>query len=575
MRFNLSGRLSEITIGFKLNQNSLQTVLILVIPLFYLFVSIYFREILGSPSLRSIDPDYVYFMTGLNISEGFIKVIHIDHPGTPLQYLVALIFKLTYWLRGHSTPYYEDVLSHPDLYLSIVNVSVNIILTIALFVSGMYVFRKTGSVFYAMLIQNIPLISAIWYELIGRVTPELIIPLPMIALTMLFIEFVSSNNDAFSKKELILLSLIMAFGLSVKLTLITLWVIPLIVVRGWRQKVAVIAMSVLFFLIIAFPVTLQLEKFWNWSKNLFIHSGQYGNGEVNFIDIPKLKENVLQIIQLQRYFTVVTGVMVVVAVYSFFRLRKTNEPGLRKKVTIAFAVLLAIGLQVIMAGKHYESRYFLPALMFGPLLIYLLAEISGEFFSSKYVKFGLTAAIVLFVIWNFKQQIGTINYTSEAFENQINARQQTKNIIETIEKESIKIIVSQDYGCPMIEYALHFSTVWSAHDLKPRYLEYLAKKYPNTYQYTTWDGKFIYWGEAFDPQKIIDNKIPVYLYLEKNSEELYVKAIEKLSEYGKDILTDKKLLFENPINHEGLFQLQFSSLSTDSVNSVKQIPVKQ
>jgi len=252
----------------QLNNNNFKY-LILLIPVFYLFTGIYFRLILGSPSLRSIDPDYVYFMTGLNISEGFLKVIHIDHPGTPLQYLVALIFKLTYWLRGHSTPYYEDVLSHPDLYLSIVNVSVNLILAIALFASGMFVFRKTGSVIYAMLIQNIPLISAIWYELIGRVTPELIIPLPMIALTMLFIGYVSSNNENFSKKELVLLSLIMAFGLSVKLTLIPLWVIPLIVVRGWRQKVAVIIMSVLFFFDYCFSCNSSVGKILELVKGPF------------------------------------------------------------------------------------------------------------------------------------------------------------------------------------------------------------------------------------------------------------------------------------------------------------------
>lgn len=564
MRLNLSGNFSMAKSLLKQDRiNNKLNLLILFIPLFYFFTSLYFRLILGNLSLRSIDPDFVYFMTGLNISEGLIKVIHIDHPGTPLQYLVALIFKLIYWLRGHSTLYYEDVLSHPDLYLAIVNVSVNLILAIALFVSGMFVFRKTGSIIYAMLIQNIPLISLIWYELIGRITPELIIPLPMIALTIFFIGYVSSSNVNFSKKELVLLSLILAFGLSIKLTLIPLWVIPLIVIRGWRQKVAVIIMSLLFFLIIALPVTLQLEKFWHWSKALFIHSGQYGSGEVNFIDIPKLKENLLQIIRLQKYFTIVTGVMIIVTVYSFLRLRKTKNPRLQKKVTLVFSVLLAIGVQVFMAGKHYELRYFLPALMFGPVLIYLLAEILGEFFPSKYVKFGLMTAIAIFLIWNFKQQIGTINYTSEAFEIQVKARQQTKNIIETFEEESIKIIVSQDYGCPMIEYALHFTTVWSDHDIKPKYLEYLAKKYPNTYQYTTWDGKFIYWGESLDPQKIIDNEIPVYLYLEKNSEELYLKTIDKLSEYGEGFVIDKKLLFENPINGEAILKLFYS----ESVNN--------
>ena len=110
--------------------------LILFFPLFYLFVGIYFRLILDAPSLRSIDPDYVYFMTGLNMSEGVIKVYHIDHPGTPLQFLVAIVFRITHWLRGSATVYAEDVLRNPDLYLSVVNIAINIILAIALYSAG-------------------------------------------------------------------------------------------------------------------------------------------------------------------------------------------------------------------------------------------------------------------------------------------------------------------------------------------------------------------------------------------------------------------------------------------------------
>jgi hypothetical protein len=316
-------------------------------------------------------------------------------------------------------------------------------------------------------------------------------------------------------------------------------------------------MSVLFFLLIAFPVTLQLEKFWNWGKDLFLHSGQYGSGEENIVNIPKLKENFLQIIQLQKYFSIVTGMLIILVVFSYFKMKKNRDSKLRKIVIVTFSVLLSIAIQVIMAGKHYEVRYFLPALMLGPLLIYLLAETLLNIFPSKYLKFGLMAAIGVFIVWNINVQKGTINFTSEAFEKQISARKQTKNIVETLEKESIKIIVSQDYGCPMIEYALHFSTVWSYHKLRPQYVERLAEMYPNTYQYTTWDGKFIYWGEPFDAEKIIDLKIPVYLYLENGTEELYNKTIEKLLELGKTFKVENSTIFENQVNGERILKLSF------------------
>jgi hypothetical protein len=156
------------------------------------------------------------------------------------------------------------------------------------------------------------------------------------------------------------------------------------------------------------------------------------------------------------------------------------------------------------------------------------------------------------------QQKGVINYTSEAFESQINARKDTRNIAQTFEKESIKVIVSQDYGCPFVEYALHFATVWSVPSFRTRYLEILARLYPNTYQYTTWDGRFIFWGEPFDPEKVILQKIPVYIYLEKNSEEIYQKTVEKLlgNKIGYEV--ESKLLFENPVNKEALIRLFIS-----------------
>jgi len=526
---------------------------LLLFPILFFYSGIYFRLILGDPSLRSVDPEFVYFMTGLNISEGYFKVIHIDHPGTPLQYLVAVVFRITHLLRGNSIEYVEDVLRHPDLYLSMVNLTTTTLLAITLFIAGRYVFIKTGSLLYGMLIQTTPFIAVILYEIIGRITPEILIPFPIIALTTFLIGHIADKKEKFSNTDLVILSLIMGFGLSIKLTLIPIWIIPLIIVNTWRGKIITGVLSVLFFLLIAFPVTLQIDRFWHWGMDLFIHSGQYGNGENNIIDAGKLKENLVLIFNLQKHFSYLILVMIVLIPFSLFWFRKQNDPILSKKIIISAAVVIAIILQAIISGKHYAPRYFLPALLLGPLLIFLFIEIVNRFYSSSLLKSGLMILLVVFMFWNFKQQIGTINYTSQAFEQHINAKLETKIFERTIEKESVKILATIDFGCPLDESALLYSTIWSIHSLKPNYVNLLSKVYPNTYQYTLWGDNFHYWGEALNPDKIIAEETPVYLFLENDNPELYNKVIDKTF---KDYSVGNELVFDNSVTKERVLKLQ-------------------
>ena len=528
---------------------------LLLFPLLFFFSGIYFRLILGDPSLRSVDPEFVYFMTGLNISEGFFKVIHIDHPGTPLQYLVAIVFRITYFLRGNSTEYVEDVLRHPDLYLSMVNLTITALLVITLFIAGRYVFKKTGSLLYGMLIQTIPFIAVILYELIGRITPEILIPFPIIALTTFLTGHIADKKEKFSITDFVILGFIMGFGLSIKLTLIPILIIPLIIVDSWKGKLITIVLSVIFFLIIAFPVTLQIDRFWNWGKDLFLHSGQYGSGEKNVINLAKMKENLGLIYNLQKHFSYLTIMMILLIPFSFLWLGKQKSPILTKKLVISAAIVITIIIQAIISGKHYAPRYFMPALLLGPLLIFLFIEIIKEFYSYRLLNTGLMLILAIFMFWNFMQQIGTINYTSQAFEQQITAKLETKIFEKTIEKESVKIIATIDFGSPLNECALLYSTIWSIHSLKPNYINHLSKIFPNTYQYTLWGDNFHYWGEVLNPDKLIAEQTPVYLFLENDSPELYAKVLDKTF---KDYPVENEIVFNNPVTKERVLKLQIS-----------------
>ncbi len=527
---------------------------ILALPFFYFFAGLYIKLILEDPSLRSIDPDYAYFISGLNISEGIFKITHIDHPGTPLQYLIAIVIRLIYLFRTNPN-LAEDVLANSDLYLTVVNITITLLVALSLFIAGKYVFKKTNSVLYALLIQTVPFVTYIWYEIIGRITPELLMPIPIVALIVLMIYHVYSDKEKFSGSQLVIMSLIIAFGLSVKITLIPLLIIPLVIVKTWKSKLIVAVLTLLFFLVIAFPATLQIERFWNWIKNLFLHSGNYGSGEKNVIDLNLFKENFNRIFNLQKSFFYLVILLFLTSSAAVIRFRKHLKTTLTKKIRVTLGILAVIMLQVLMVAKHYSPHYFIPAVMFSPLLIFLIIEFIKEFNSSKIMKVVLLSLLAVYLFWNIKQQVTAIRYNSGAFQQQIEARKLTRSIANTFEDESIKIIVSQDYGSPFVEYALHFSTVWSASSARERYRNILGELFPNTYLYTTWDGKFIHWGEPLNTDKISRENIPVYIYLEKNTQELYDMTINKIFPDKERITLNAEPIFVNSVNGEALVKL--------------------
>lgn len=528
--------------------------LLLVIPFFYFALAIYFRILMNNPSLRSIDPEYIYFISGLGIAEGHFKIGHIDNPGTPLQFLIALVFRLTYLFRSwNSLPFIDDVLTSPDLYMATVNLVISGLTVFAMYLTGKYVFKKSGSVLYAILIQTLPLLPVIWYDLIGRITPELLFPFPLYAISALSVKYLFDEKTEWNFRNVALLALVSAFGLTIKLTYISLWIIPLIIIRPWKKKLIFVGLSLAAFFLIAIPVTLQISTFWSWIKALFTHSGTYGSGEEKIIDLAIFKANLKELLSLEKFFFWLW--MILFAGYlaaTFYFLKKQKWNGL----ILCLAVLTSILIQFILTGKHYAHRYFIPSLMLAPLMVLILAEGFKKIFNNQSVKIAVSIGLVFFLGWTMQRQLSFIRVKSEAIGDQVNARIETWHVVSTLEKESLRIIVSQDYGCPFKEYAMLYSTAWAANKLKPYYYEHLLKIYPNVYQYTTWDDKFQHWGDQFNPADLLKKNLPIYVYLEKNSEELITKTTAKLDPKN-EIDFERKEIFLNQKNNEVIYQLNW------------------
>ena len=195
-----------------------RNIILWIIPLVYLIIGSYFRQLTGNLSLRSMDPDFVYFISGLTVSDGMFKVGHIDHPGTPLQYLLAGIFRIIFLFRGQKGNYIEDVFLNPDLYISTASMVIIALTAGLLLYAGRFVFKRTRSLTYSLLIQTIPFLPVIWYDLIGRLTTEILMPFPVTILTILSVQILYEEEPV-STKKVWLLATVCAAALSLKITL--------------------------------------------------------------------------------------------------------------------------------------------------------------------------------------------------------------------------------------------------------------------------------------------------------------------------------------------------------------------
>lgn len=531
-----------------------QQALLFLLPVLYFIAGAYFRNLLGNLSLRSSDPEYIYFMSGLTLSEGTLKLAHIDNPGTPLQVLVALVFRITWFFRGLPKPYVEDVFLNPDLYLSVTSLFIAGTTAALLFYAGKKTFQYTGSIFYALLVQTAPFLPVIWYDLIGRVAPELIMPFPLVLLTVLIIK-VYFQKEKVSHYQLFLFAIISAFGLSIKLTFLPVWFIPFMIMDGWKKKAAFVGISLALFFIIAFPMTLRFHIFWGWIKDLFFHSGQYGGGESNIVDFASLKSNLRELIHLEkRFFYVFLALTAsLIAYLAWFRKKAEKRISL-----LAVAVILSIAVQVLMVGKHYAHRYFIPVLLLSPLMVFLMAELIKKFYPGRIMNIAINIGIAALLIWSVEHNLHWLPIKSQAMGADIENRMPTWHYAQLLEKDSYKIITSQNYGSPFIEYTLTYSHVWGNHKKRLEYAPILDKLYPFVYNYFTWDNTLKYWVEPFDAQTIIDSGRNVYLYIERDEEELFDKTLARLHEESPTpFVAESELLFRNPATTEVIYELKF------------------
>ena len=524
--------------------------LLAILPALYTLGGLYFNQLIGLFSLRNMDPEYIYFLSGMGIANGHFHLGHFDNPGTPLQVIIGLTYRLVYWIRPTDLPFMDDVFLNSDLYLNMANHIILILTSAALFAGGIIMLKISGKLAYALLIQTIPFYSEITYDIIGRLVPELLMPLPAVLLILFLFSYVGNEEKQVTRKTVVILAAITAFGLSIKMSYLPLGIIPLFIIPGWRLKLNYVLVSMGAFLLFALPATLEYKNFFIWMKGLFVHSGNYGSGEANFLDRELFISNFLSIWNSTRSLFYCLALLTLSAtIYLTFRDKEKNG---KRVLFLSAGLIVAILLHIALASKHYSYRYLIPTLTMIPLTAILSFEMINRISPRLWSKQIILSITLLLFIPGVKKQVISAQIRSKGIGEEMAGKRETWHQAQVLPDSCIKIIVSQGYGAPFQDYVIMYSTAWGGPRMKD-YRETLAKLYPDTYHYSTWDKQVKTFGKPFIPSEVSGK--PVVLYLEKDTPELIEETLSKLITPEDSVHTATRLIFSNAKTGEALYWL--------------------
>jgi len=448
-----------------------------IIPGIIIIWTIYLNFFLGPFYLRSIDPEYMYVISGLNCATlDFNKIGHIYHPGTPQQLLTGLFFRIIHLFAGHND-IVTDVISDPELYLSLSNLMLAGITFFLLLRLGLLVYKHTSSILGALVLQASNFYTGVHFGILSRYTPDRFMTVIILLFFILYIRYLYDQKFTVIKFS-VLSGIVMGAGLVTKYNFIPLLILPIVLIPGWRNRATYILSGIGSAFIFFLPISSKFRSFWQIVKEMTMHSGLYGSGEQGIIDASSFFKNITLIFKNNPSFTIITvlgGLCILVLVFRP-KLRALNRNGFLFLMASFISIILGLAL----TAKHYKGYYALPILSLIPMIFYTILQLFENTVHFKYRTFFYAmffAVLLLFPLMTTAKDFSGFNVdlqdkrTTEAF------------IQDQISSEDYFIITPIWMSTPMLENAMVLGVSY-LHHRELSYLDY-ERIYPNI---LTWEG---------------------------------------------------------------------------------------
>lgn len=486
-------------------------VILLILPILYSVFGITFHR-----ARFANDPDYIYLVNALNLLK-MQPVGHVDNPGTTVMEGSAVILALSsVFDRHHDHPLVERVIRDPDRYIQLIRVTFIILTAVLLLLLGWVVWKNTGSLWYALIFQITPFLSANVLEHVWtKVSPEPVLFMVSTVMVMLLVYYLyDSGRDSW--KYVLFFALLSGFGLATKATYFPLFFVPLLRLHGWLRKSLFVIGTAVTFIVFTSPALPEYRHMFDWFYRLTTHTGIYGQGSEGFIDTQTYFSNIGQIFVANPVMSAVFFVSLALLAVLLARkiLRRTPGETINgpiPSVKLLAAITFMIALSIIIVAKHYHANhYLLPAQGFLGLSVFLII-LSLERLSS-HPKLTKIATPVLFLALVIIFMIGNLPYLKTADHHYRITNEETDATFLKVDEQYAGFTRVYYYPNTINKYsALKFGNAYA----KRRILPELKAVYPQTYFFDVRNYLFYNWEAEMSMEDILRISGPRIIFISR------------------------------------------------------------
>ena len=471
--------------------------LLLLIPIALIYLGFQLRSAGGHFSLFATDPEFIFLFSGLAITIGHIDLFTVQ-PGTPIQVLEGFIARIIHLFRpGTSFP--DDVLQHPDLYLHIVSICIILLVAAGVFLAGYILYRRTGNLPATLFLQFAPFVAEQVFATLERAMIEpLFIPFFALFFAYLWLDAMHQlPSYGLAARRVWIYAIMAGLGLSMKFNFVSFLLIPLFMLRNWKERTSYAFLTTGFFYLFTFPLFIKTRNFYQWIKSLVLHSGVYGTGDNNVVDISQFLSHLNTMVHEKKFLfaAILVGTLIFLTSYL---------PSLRKKMkgnplpSLLAGLLLAQILGILIIAKHYSERYLIPELLMVVPLLFVCIQmfirmIPERFGRVDYILYALIVYLLAIHPQTFRQHRMYLPLKKKIFE----AKLESIRYLRQFPTPDALLLSSDNWSiCP--EYGLFFGMLMTPNG-RNIFGSYLNKIYPNTYLFKEYDGRFFDWFDQPHP----------------------------------------------------------------------------
>lgn len=487
------------------------------------------------------DPAYVYLFSALNVLEGY-PIRHVDHPGTPLQILSAVVIYIQWAIARLNKSSENDIFSvvslQPESYILTIGCVLLLLNAWATYYFGKQIFQSTDRLKLAVFSQSAPLGFWIVVPKIVYLAPEALLIFASLCLLGLLAPLILGTNELQRKMEgrvPMLAGVVCGFGIAVKLTFFPM--LGLLLLLGTRKKVIqAFIILIITWGICIWPVRGYLKFMGEWIYALATHSGAYGSGEISIIP-GDLVEKFESLFTIFPFFYFVSSALLGAIVFGVIGKFMHNKSSLGlvsqekdganifyalpwgNQINMAPLLLFMVGVfQSFLFIKHPNDRYMVPVLPIAWVSAIWLLQ-----FATNIIDLSTKAVARLHIMLLGLGCLMTWQSVVHSYDDMRNQRLVKSESLTLIQNELLKYktpLVIGYTGCILPQCALSFGSLWA-----PYLEEKMAQNVLHNYiEYNKYSDQLIVHakGRTEFPVNYINN------YLEAGREVFFVTSINSI-----------------------------------------------